>query len=456
MEKKNDVKRESLISNLKILKDKMNSADKIPSEKKDSTEKIKIVSVLQNNSEGLSLEEIIEKTGLSEEKILIELQKLEKEKIVGNNETKSTEEIKKSSFPKNVSSVSKTIKKINSGVEKKGEGPLNALNVGTEIEHDLENKKIKIEKISKESPEKKEEVVSNVPKIKTKVEKKIKENNVKNVKSKKAQILEQRAPIKKVLENIKEKKPEKKAENYVLTGVQGFDSLLERGIPKGSSIIVAGGAGSGKTIFGLQILAHHALKGKKCFYMSFEENEKRLIEHMNNFEWDAESLIKKGNLKIQRINPFDISRSVDAMLAKQKGELLIEVDPIILPKDFNPDFIVVDSLTSIASTFVEKEENYRIYIEQLFRFFEKLDATSFLITETKQIPEIFSTTGVEEFLADGVIVFYNLKRGNIREKAMEILKLRGAKHQRRMVAMTIEENIGIKIYPEQEILGDIK
>lgn len=244
-------------------------------------------------------------------------------------------------------------------------------------------------------------------------------------------------------------------QNYVFTGISGFDDLLTSGIPSGSSLLVAGGAGSGKTIFCLQTLINKAREGKKCLYLSLEEREDKLIEHMEDFGFDVNGLIKKGKLKIARINPFDITRNVDAMLAKQKGELLIDVDPVILPKDFaKPDFIVIDSLTAIASAFTGKEDNYRIYIEQLFRFLEKTGATSFLITETEQIPKIFSQTGVEEFLADGVIVLYAIKHGNVRENALEILKLRGASHQKKIVAMQITEK-GMVVYPEQEIFSDI-
>ena len=156
--------------------------------------------------------------------------------------------------------------------------------------------------------------------------------------------------------------------------------------------------------------------------MSFEESEERLIHHMEDFGWDVKELINKGNLIIKRFNPFDITRNVDAMLLKAKGELLIDVEPIIFPKNFKPNITVVDSLTAIASAFIEKEDSYRVYTEQLFRFFEKAGANSFLITETEQVPTIFSKSGVEEFLADGVIVLYNIKKGNIRENAIEVLK----------------------------------
>jgi|APSaa5957512622_1039677.scaffolds.fasta_scaffold15908_3 KaiC/GvpD/RAD55 family RecA-like ATPase/hemerythrin-like domain-containing protein len=263
---------------------------------------------------------------------------------------------------------------------------------------------------------------------------------------------------KKGTENVpelgKKKLSKKDGKKYIVTGIPGFDDLLEKGIPAGNSLIVAGGAGSGKTIMCLQTLVNKAKEGKKGLYMTLEEREDRLIQHMEDFNWPAKELVKKGKIKIVRMNPFEITRNVDALLAQQKGELLIEVDPMILPKGFKPDFIVIDSLTAIASAFTGKDESYRIYIEQLFRFLEKTDATSFLITETEQIPKIFSKAGVEEFLADGVIVLYNLKHGNVRENALEILKLRGAAHQKKIVAMQITGE-GVVVYPEQEVFSDM-
>ncbi len=271
-------------------------------------------------------------------------------------------------------------------------------------------------------------------------------------------IKQQRAPVEH-LQNTKlsaKKGKERGVKEYVTTGVPGFDDLFDNGIPKGNLMIVAGGAGSGKTIFCLQTLVNKAREGKKCLYMTLEESEDKLVQHMEDFGWNASELVKKGKLKIFRMNPFDITRNVDALLAKQKGELLIDIDPVILPDDYkHPDFIVIDSLTAISSAFTGKEESYRVYIEQLFRFLEKTEATGFLITETEQIPKIFSPTGVEEFLADGVIVIYNLKHGNVRENAIEVLKLRGAGHQKKIVAMQITSN-GVVVYPEQEVFSDIE
>ena len=251
---------------------------------------------------------------------------------------------------------------------------------------------------------------------------------------------------------------------YIKTGVSGFDDLFEHGIPKGSSVLVAGGTGSGKTNLCLQILAHHASQGKKCYFMGFEESEDRLLQHMRDFEWNPEALIDSGNFKIKRFLTSEIyyydkksGSDIQAMMTKEVDPLLMELEPLSITDTvgFKPDFIVLDSLTAISSTFLGKEQSYRFYVERLFRFFEKIGATTFLITETQQIPEVFSPTGVEEFLADGVVVIYNIRRQNTREKAIEVLKMRGAKHQKKIVAMNITEK-GIMVSPNKEIYSEIE
>ncbi len=250
----------------------------------------------------------------------------------------------------------------------------------------------------------------------------------------------------------------RKPASFIATGIPGFDDMFEAGIPKGSSLLVAGGAGTGKTIFSLQTLAYGCRNGEKCIYLSFEENADRLVQHMRDFGWDPDKWIKEGKLVIKRLDPFDISRSVEALLTQAKGELLIEFESIpgMIPKGFKPDRIVLDSLTAMASAFSGKEDSYRIYIEQFFRLLEKVGANSFLITETEQVPNIFSKTGDEEFLADGVIVLYNIRKDNVRVSAIEVLKLRGAKHEKKLIPFRIVSGKGIVAYPEEEIYTSIE
>ena len=257
---------------------------------------------------------------------------------------------------------------------------------------------------------------------------------------------------------------EEDSTKYIKTGIPGFDDLFEHGIPKGSSVLIAGGTGSGKTNLCLQFLAHQASLGKKCYFMGFEESEERLMDHMRQFGWNPEELVKSGNLKIKRFLTAEIyyydkksGSDIQAMMTKEVDPLLMELEPLSITDTvgFKPDFIVLDSLTAISSTFQGKEQSYRFYVERLFRFFEKIGATTYLITETQQIPEVFSPTGVEEFLADGVVVIYNIRRQNTRENAIEVLKMRGVKHQKKIVSMSITEK-GIVVNPHKEVYSEIE
>ena len=247
---------------------------------------------------------------------------------------------------------------------------------------------------------------------------------------------------------------EKKEDKVLKTDINGFDDLFaEGGVPKGNSVLVAGGTGTGKSTFCRQVCYSLVSKGKNCMYVSFEESIERIEKSMNNFGWDAKKYIDEGRLLIQKINPFDILRMKFGSISGSgsAAEISYKVKPLIIPKGFNPEVIVVDSLTAVISASISKEKNYRIYLQQLFNFFEETGATSFLVTETEQIPTRFSDTGIEEFLADGIIVLYNIQKGDKRENAIEVLKMRYSDHQKKIFAMEIT-NEGIKIYPERQVV----
>ncbi|MFO7872720.1 MAG: ATPase domain-containing protein, partial [Candidatus Undinarchaeales archaeon] len=257
-------------------------------------------------------------------------------------------------------------------------------------------------------------------------------------------------------EEKKKEKDLKQAKKF-RTGIKGFDSLMKEGIPEGSAILVAGGPGTGKTIFCLQVIWNAIQNGKKCLYMSFEENEDRLKQHMRDFGWDPKPFIKKGTLQVKRFNTLDIARSIEALLSEAKKELLIDIQPVLVPEGFEPEIVVIDSLSAIASAFSGEESRYRIYIEQLFRFLEQSHITSFLITETTH-PESLALTesGIEGFLADGIIVLYNVayESEGARAFGIEVLKMRGEEIAKKIVNMDIVSGKGIVVYPKKKLITD--
>lgn len=237
------------------------------------------------------------------------------------------------------------------------------------------------------------------------------------------------------------------------TGIPGFDDLFQdKGIPKGNSILVAGGPGTGKSTFCRQICYNAVSKGKHCMYVSFEENKDRIIRSMENFGWDVNKFIVDGIFLIQNVNPLDILRMKFGSIGGSGSatEISYKVQPLVIPKDFNPDIIVVDSLSAIIAASVTKDKNYRVYLQQLFSFFEETGATSFLVSETSPIPTRFSDSGIEEFLADGIIVLYNVQKHESKENAVEVLKMRYSKHIKKIVYLEISSK-GIIVHPDRTV-----
>lgn len=243
---------------------------------------------------------------------------------------------------------------------------------------------------------------------------------------------------------------------FFKTDIPGFDSLASPGIPNGSNVLIEGGPGSGKTIFCLQVALNACKRGEKALYMSFEEPVERLKDHMHSFGWNPDKYEKKGLLRIKRYSALDIARSVEALLSEAKKELLIDVQPVLIPKDFMPDVAIIDSLSAIAAAFSGEKSRFRIYMEQLFRYLERNKINSFLIREVVH-PTHIGKTYVQKgeavsFLSDGIISLYNvLDRFGKRTFGIEVLKMRGVNIKRKIVQMEIINKKGIVVYPERSI-----
>ena len=230
--------------------------------------------------------------------------------------------------------------------------------------------------------------------------------------------------------------------------VDRFDELLQdEGLERGSTTIITGGAGTGKTTYCMQSLYHGALAGDKGVYISFEEDPIKIKHHMlKNFGWDIEKLEKKGLMAVIKVDPTKTARMVEGTLAKEVGALRIELSKMKMP--LKPDRIAVDSLSALSIAF-ENERSYRKYVRELFEMLESYNSVNLVIGETEQNPDVYSRTGVEEFLADGVVVLYNIKHKGRRKNALEILKMRSGGHIKQMVGYRITGK-GWQVHVEEE------
>lgn len=202
----------------------------------------------------------------------------------------------------------------------------------------------------------------------------------------------------------------------VATGLSGLDRVLEGGIPQGSINLVSGACGTGKSTFAMQFLYYGAkYQNEPGVYVTLEEDPKKLIENMSLFGWNVEELIKKKKLLIIKpeVYKFDSIKQII-------GDAIDKI---------NAKRLVVDSY-SVMLTYFSDPYEIRNGLVQLDREIKKMDCTALVISDIKDNSEIFSTTGVEEFIVDGVIVLYLLKKPGSSEsrRAISVRKMRATSH----------------------------
>jgi KaiC/GvpD/RAD55 family RecA-like ATPase len=220
----------------------------------------------------------------------------------------------------------------------------------------------------------------------------------------------------------------------VPTGIEGLDGLIEGGFSKGSVILLAGGAGSGKTIFSTQFIYNGAVQyGEKGVYVTFEEDAKTLKRNMLNFGFDLEKLDHEGLIKV-----------IDLEVLKGEG-LNTNFEYILNVLDeMDGKRLVIDSLTAFLTSCPEKLE-YRIIMHLIYKILKTRDCTTIM---TCSVPVGARTLGlgIEEFIADSLIFLENMVSGLELKTRMLIHKMRGTNHSKKYHSVLMTDK-GIQIVP---------
>ncbi len=227
--------------------------------------------------------------------------------------------------------------------------------------------------------------------------------------------------------------------NRVPTGVPGLDEVMEGGLERNSVNLIGGGAGSGKSILCMQfIVAGVKNYDEPGVYISFEETKDKFYKHMATFGWDLAKLEKENKFVFIQYTPAQVKKVI------QEGGGVIEAEI----ERINARRVVIDSLTAFTLLF-ENELVARESVLSLFEMLYKWGCTTLVISEQEPDPDKH-VSNIMEFEADGVILLYNIRRGDVRERALEIFKLRGSKHAQKIFPMRISDT-GIMIYPEETV-----
>lgn len=229
------------------------------------------------------------------------------------------------------------------------------------------------------------------------------------------------------------------------TGIKGLDELIEGGIPKGSSVLVSGGAGCGKTILAMQYIYNGAkLYNEPGVYVTLETNVKNIVWNMQNFDWDIKSYQDKKLLSVYRLK-MGIGLDKKSVIEKINEELEI-ISKMV--KEIKAQRLVIDSTTAFGVWFNESE--LRSVLFQFTDALKDLGCTTLLTAETRSTKSEFSSFGVEEFVTDGVIGLYFTPPN----RSMIVRKMRGTNHDKNPHPFDIVSKEGITIKNKETMLWE--
>jgi len=221
----------------------------------------------------------------------------------------------------------------------------------------------------------------------------------------------------------------------VPTGIPGLDELLEGGFPRKRLVLVSGATGTGKSIFGMQYvykgLVEHEEPG---VFVSFDEMPEKLREDMLRFGWNLKDLEKNDLLAVVDATSARAGAPSEEEHAIMPGQL--DLDRVLLEiistaRRIDAKRLVIDSLASMGLRLDGDTEARRAVLKMSY-VLARSGLTTILTTEVpEQAPGTgmhFSKYGVEEYIADGVLLLNFVGMGPQPIRTMQIRKMRGTNH----------------------------
>jgi circadian clock protein KaiC len=227
------------------------------------------------------------------------------------------------------------------------------------------------------------------------------------------------------------------------TGIPGFDFLSEGGLPLGRATLISGTAGSSKTVFACQFLAEGVKRGEAGVFVTFEEPPRAIRRNMRGFGWNIVQWEEEKKWAFVDASP---QPGIQPLVSGQYdlSALLARIEFAI--HKYNAKRVSMDSLGAIFSHLADSAQvrNDLFIIASALR---DLGVTAVMTAErTDEYGEI-SRYGVEEFVADNVVILRNVLSDEKRRRTIEILKYRGTNHQKGEYPFTIIPGQGMVIIP---------
>lgn len=242
----------------------------------------------------------------------------------------------------------------------------------------------------------------------------------------------------------------------VITGIKGFDELVDGGLPKNSAILLSGSPGTGKTIFGLEYIYRGANDhGEKGMYVSFEQNPDDLREQARQLGFsDLERLEMEGNIVFVCLPVHAIDKDTIPDFFEQAQSLGVKrivVDSLSALSVNAPIFMALQdpnlrkTLEYVQGWTPQGEDLVKNFIYKFIAQLKSIDATSVLVSEIPEKSDKLSSDGISDFAADGIILMSFESMGGEFSRSMLIRKMRMTKNDEDIHPVEISKE-GLKIH----------
>jgi len=224
------------------------------------------------------------------------------------------------------------------------------------------------------------------------------------------------------------------------TGIPGFDEITRGGVPQGRPTLICGSAGAGKTLFAMEFLVRGATQfNEPGVFISFEESDEELATNVASLNFDLNQLVAEKKLVLDYV-------FIERSEIEETGEYNLE--GLFLRLDYAVNSIgakriVLDTLEALFSS-LPNEAIIRAELRRLFRWLKEKGLTAVITCERGN--GTLTRYGLEEYVADCVILLDNRVENQISTRRMRIVKYRGTSHGTNEYPFFIDEK-GFSVLP---------
>ncbi len=222
------------------------------------------------------------------------------------------------------------------------------------------------------------------------------------------------------------------AYEHVPTGIKGLDKMTNGGFIRGSTVLLSGGSGTGKTLIGLQFIVNGAKMGEPGVFVSFEEDPVLLRNNAASFGCNLEKLEADGLLKIIYSNLSQL----------EVNKMALEIKDIV--EELDAKRVVIDGVNNLRVALLD-DLSMSEYASILSRYFSSRNIISLFTNETSELMGSSSITGNgSSVVMDSIILLRYVEIQSEMKKTISVLKMRGSNHDKEIREFVINKK-GIEI-----------